>query len=152
MPNWFTLSLADLNDHKVGELIDALRTEALASGQSDPMPRIMVEITNELRGAIAFSGRYQIDATTTALPNTLKETAVKKVIRVMKSRLELGYTKAEEEDSAIYEQRLKALIEYRWPVDEPDVPLVPVTTQQVSALPSITPRVRSFTRDDADGI
>ena len=55
MPNWITLTLADLNDYKVGELVEALRTEALASGQSDPMPRFLTAVTDEVRAAIAWS-------------------------------------------------------------------------------------------------
>jgi hypothetical protein len=152
MPNWFTISAGDLNDHKVAELVDALRQEALAAGQTDPMPRIIAEVTNEVRNAIAFSGRYVLDATTTAIPNGLKEIAVKKVVRVMKGRLQQALDKDEERDADTYESRLKALVKGEWPVDEADVPLNPLPVQGASASPRITPKCRRFTRADQEGV
>jgi hypothetical protein len=152
MPNWITIALADLDDHTVAELVDALRQEALRTSQTDPMPRIIDEVTNEVRGAIAFSGRYQLDAVATTIPKGLKEIAVKKITRVMKGRLLQALSDDEKADSKIYEDRLEALIEFRWPVDSPDTPLAPVPTQAVASTPKITPKTRSFSRCDADGI
>lgn len=151
MPNWFTPSSADLNDHKVAQLVDALRQEALAVGQTDPMPRIITEVTNALRGAIAFSGRYTLDADATKIPNGLKEEAVKKIVRVMKGRLEMPLSEDEKRDDEIYEARLKALVKGEWPVDEPDTPLSPVPVQSASASPRIKAKSREFSRAGQDG-
>lgn len=152
MPNWITIALADLDDHTVAELVDALRQEALRIGQTDPMPRIIAEVTNEIRGAIEFSGRYQTDADTTTLPKGLKEIAVKKITRVMKGRLLQALSDDEKADAKVYEDRLKALIDFRWPVDKPDIPLSPAETQTASDTPRITARTRTFRREDGDGI
>lgn len=151
MPNWFTPSSADLNDHKVALLVDALREEALAAGQTDPMPRIITEVTNAIRGAIAFSGNYQLDATAATIPNGLKEEAVKKIVRVMKGRLEMPLSKDEQRDDEIYESRLKALVKGEWPVDEPDTVLAPVPVQTASATPRIKPKCRAFSRHNQEG-
>ncbi len=151
MPNWFTPSSADLNDHKVAERVTALREEALGAGQTDPMPRLITEVTNAIRNAISFSGKYRLDATATTLPNGLKEETVKKIMRVMKGRLELPLSKDEERDDEIFESRLKALVKGEWPVDEPDTVLAPVPVQTASASPRITPRTRTFRREDGDG-
>lgn len=151
MPNWITPSLAWLNDHKVGELIDALRTEALASGQTDPMARMITEVTDELRAAIAFSDKYDLDADTTTLPKGLKEIATKKIVRLMKGRLELPLSKDEERDADIYEARLKAINEGRWPIDDPDTAIDDPEVQSASASPRITPKCRKYSREDGDG-
>lgn len=151
MPNWFTPTSADLNDHKVAQLVDALRQEALAAGQTDPMPRIITEITNAVRGAIAFSGQYQLDADATTIPNGLKEEAVKKIVRVMKGRLEMPLSKDEQRDDEIYESRLKALVKGEWPVDAPDNVLSPVPVQTASPSPRITKKTRQFSRDNQEG-
>jgi hypothetical protein len=152
MPNWITITSDDLNDRTVAELFDALRQEALAAGQTDPMPRIIDDVTNQIRNAIAFSGRYQLDAVTSALPKALKEIAVKKITREMKGRLAQPLSETETADAKIYEDRLKALIDYRWPIDNADTPLAPAPTQEVSSSPAITPRTRTYRRCDADGI
>jgi hypothetical protein len=152
MPNWITLTSDDLDDHNVAELITALREEALGDNQTDPFPRILEEVTNELRSAIAFSGKYQLDATLTTVPKSLKEIAVKKVIRIMKGRLQQALSDDEKADAKIYEDRLKALINFAWPVDEADVPLNPVPTQTVAATPKIKCRPRTYRREDGDGV
>ncbi len=141
MPNWTAISAADLNDHTVAELMDALRQQALGAGQTDPMPRIVEEVTNEIRGAIGFSGRYQVDADLTTVPKTLKEMAVKKITRTLKGRLQLALLEEEKTDSATYENRLKALINFGWPVDAPDNPLpTPLPTQTSAQTPAILPK------------
>jgi hypothetical protein len=151
MPNWITPSLAWLTDHKVGELIDALRTEALASGQTDPMPRIVTEVTDELRAAIAFSGKYTLDADVTTVPKGLKEVATKKIVRLMKGRLELSLSDDEKRDADIYESRLKAINEGKWPIDDPDTAIADPEVQSAVASPRIRKKCRQFSRADGDG-
>ena len=152
MANWFTISAGDLNDRKVAELVTALREEALAVGQTDPMPRIIADVTREIRDAIGFSGRYTLDANPASLPNGLKEIAVKKVVRDMKGRLQQALDKDEETDAEIYEARLKALVKGEWPVGEPDTPLSPVPVQTASASPRIKTKVRAFSRENQEGV
>lgn len=152
MPNWITIAALDLNDHKVGELVEALRTEALAQGQGDPMPGIITEVVNEIRGAIGFSGHYVLDADLATIPKSLREVASKKILRVLKSRLEISLNKDDESDAKIYESRLQSLIAREWPVETADVALNPVPTQSASSMPSITPRIRRYGRDEGDGL
>lgn len=151
MPNWITITAADLNDHKIAELVAALRSEELGPGQTDPLSRMIVEVTDELRNAIAFSGKYQLDATTTTIPKGLKEIATKKIVRLMKGRLELPLSDDEDKDHAVYESRLKALVEARWPVDDPDTPIANAAVQAADPTPRIKKKCRKFRREDGDG-
>lgn len=152
MSNWITITVADLNDHKVAELVTALREEALGDGQADPMPGIIIEVTNEVRSAIAFSGRYTVDVNAAAIPQGLREIAAKKILRVMKGRLQLPLSDDEAKDAEIYEARIKALIKGEWPVDEPDDPLSTPEVQSAAPTPRITKRHRHFDRCSQDGI
>ncbi len=151
MPNWITIAATDLNDHKVADLVTALREEALGAGQTDPMPGIIEEVTNELRGAIAFSGRYQLDADEATVPRSFREMVTKKIIRVMKGRLQQSLDEDEKTDGEVYESRLKGLGRGEWPVDKPDIADTDVPTQSTGATPRITARERSYRREDGDG-
>lgn len=151
MPNWLVISAADLTDHKVAELVDALRNEALGSGQADPTPGIIVEVSAEIRGAIGFSGRYLVDANLAAIPASLREAAANKIIRVLKGRLEIPLTADEQSDAKIYESRLQALVNHAWPVEQPDIVLNPPVTQTAAITPRITPRDRFYDRTSGDG-
>lgn len=151
MANWIIITDADLNDHQVAELVTALREEALGDTQGDPMPGIIAEVTNELRGAIAFSGRYELDAAAAAVPKSLREMVAKKIVRVMKGRLGQALAKDEERDADTYESRLKSLVKGEWPVDAPDAPLSPVPVQSTAATPRITPKCRRWTRANQEG-
>ncbi len=152
MPNWIQITAADLNDARVAELIDSLRQEELASGQGDPLPRFIASAVGELRAAIAFSGRYQLDADTATIPNGLKEIAVLKIVRSMKGRLLQALTDDEQRDADTYESRLKALNEGKWPVADPDNALPTAPVQSAASTPKITPRIRHFGRWDQEGL
>lgn len=151
MPNWITIAALDLNDHKVGELVEALRTEALAQGQGDPMPGIITQVVSEIRGAIGFSGRYVLDADLATVPKSLREAAAKKIIRVLKGRLEIALSEDERTDAKVYEARLQSLVSGEWPVETADIPLNPVPTQQAASVPAITSRIRKFSSEAGDG-
>ncbi len=151
MSNWIIITLADLNERKVAELIDALRQEALGAGQTDPMLGLIPDVTGQLRAAIAFSGKYELDATVTTVPASLRELAVKKITREMKGRLNLPLSDDEIADAKIWESRLKALIDYAWPVDPPDTALATPATQTVAPSPRIKPKCRAFSRANQEG-
>jgi hypothetical protein len=153
MPAWIVLSLPDLNEYKVAELVEALRTEALAQGQVDPMPGIIGDAGREIRAAIAHSGAYTLDATADSIPSSLRGMGAKKVVREMKGRLEIALTEPEKKDEETYEKRLVALTKGAWPVEKPDTPLSPAPVQApASSSPRIKPKRRQATRRQFDGI
>jgi hypothetical protein len=152
MPRWITLSLTDLNEFKVAELVEALRTEALAEAQGDPMPGMIGDTARELRAAVAFSGKYKLDANPETIPASLRALGAKKVVRELKGRLEIALKKKEETDDDIYEKRLVALKDGKWPVEEPDTVLSPVDVQPDSSnSPRIIPKRRQATRETLNG-
>lgn len=129
MATWITITLSDLNDARAAKLVEALRTKALAEGQTDPMPRIVTKVATEIRDSIAFGG-VAVSATAEALPLGLKDVAVQKIIRVLKSRLLMELTEDERSDETLYQKRLEQLNRGAWPVEPTDDPI---------ATPSIPP-------------
>lgn len=122
MPVWINITLLDLQDARAGKLVEALRTKALAEGQSDPMPRLITTTVTELRDCIAFGGA-PVSATAESIPAGLKDAAVQKVIRLMKGRLLQELTKDESSADSLYQKRLEQLTQGRWPVDTPPDPM-----------------------------
>lgn len=139
--------MIDLHDARVAELIDALRQEALGSGQTDPMPRIIQCVVDEIRRCIAFRASAPLDADGTTIPAGLKGLAVKKVVREMKARLLLSQTAEEAEAEKLYQHRLEQLTRGEWPVDIPTNSLAvsPVAALTGVELASGSPRLVSRT-------
>lgn len=115
--SWITITLADLNDARVAELIDALRKEELGAGQTDPMPRRIQTVIDEIRRCIGFCATTPLDADTTKIPAGLKDMAVEKIVRGLKGRLMIPLTDTEDKAEAIYQKRLEQLTRCEWPVD-----------------------------------
>lgn len=62
MAPWITPTETDILTRVSGPELDAFRTAALASGQSDPVPPLIVSVVNMMRGYISRCGN--VDMTT----------------------------------------------------------------------------------------
>lgn len=149
---WTQIVLLDLQDARVAELVDALRQEALGSGQTDPMPRIIQTVVDEVRRCIAFCSSTPLDADTAAIPAGMKDHVVQKIFRTMKGRLLQPLTDDEKEQEKLYQRRLEQLTRCEWPVDVPTNPIAtpPVAPAGGVELASASPR--KFTRDSLGGL
>lgn len=54
--SWAALTPAELQTRLSGPELTALQTQALASGQADPLTDILAQVTDEVRGYIAAGG------------------------------------------------------------------------------------------------
>lgn len=142
MPAWIIPSIDDINEARVAELVEALRSEALGQGQPDPMPGIITKVVDEVRSCIGFCAATVLDIDSAKIPANLKDMVVQKIFRTMKGRLLQPLTKDETAEEDTYQARLKSLTKCEWPVDKTDTPIATTTTQSVSASPRITPRCR----------
>ncbi|MES2692784.1 MAG: hypothetical protein V4773_04870 [Verrucomicrobiota bacterium] len=149
---WTHIVLLDLQDARVAELIDALRQEALGSGQTDPMPRVIQTAIDELRRCVAFCPNTPLDADTAAIPAGLKDLVVQKIVRTLKGRLQLPLDADEKEAEKLYQRRLEQLTRGEWPVDTPTTPIAtsPVSPTRGIELANSTPR--QFTRSTLGGL
>lgn len=122
MPAWITVTLADLNDARVAELIDALRKEELGAGQTDPMPRRIQTVIDEVRRFTAKCASTPLDIDTTKIPPSTKDNAVEEIVRRLKKRLLISLTDDEVRDDKKYQAMLEDLRDGKWPVDATDTP------------------------------
>ncbi len=82
-----SLTPSDLTTAKAAPLVDALRTAALADGQSDPMPEIIDAVVARIRAEISAGGKTALDADPATVPPSLKSLALRMVLREGQSRL-----------------------------------------------------------------
>ncbi len=132
---WSSLTLAQLQLRSLLGIVETMRAEARARRLPDPWLTIPAQITSELRGSIAFSGRYRLETDPATLPDSLLLIACKAVVREMKTSLGVALSDDERADATLYEARLKALHQGAWPVDAPATPLPtdPVQTSTAAA-------------------
>lgn len=150
---WITLTLADLNDARVAELVAALRQEELGAGQTDPMPRRIQTVVDEIRRCIGFCPSTPLDANTAALPPGLKDLAVEKIVRGLKGRLLMPLTDDEKEAEKLYQRRLEQLTRCEWPVDKPDTLIAASPVQAAGGVEQAgTPSPRHATREKLAGL
>jgi hypothetical protein len=130
---WITIVQGDLEDAQAAAMVDALRTAALAEGQTDPMPRIIQDVVDQIRGAIGLCPATALDADTTRVPKTLKEKAVAKVCRQLKKRLMMGLTEDERAEETRWDSMLEKLATGKYPVDKTDNPISTPPVQPVTS-------------------
>ena len=151
--SWTTITLSDLNDARVAELIDALRKEELGAGQTDPMPRRIQVVVDEIRRCISFCANTPLDNDATKIPPGLKDLAVEKIVRGLKGRLLLPLTDDEKDAEKLYQRRLEQLTRGEWPVDKPDTPITDAPVQPTSGAELAgTPGRRAVTRTKLQGL
>jgi hypothetical protein len=156
MKPWITLSVEQLDAAKAAALVRALRTAALGDGQADPLPEIIVSVTDRIRMEIAAGGRTRLSADPAKIPPSLKSLALRVVIREGQQRLnvmnalELSTDDREEwrQDVRLLERIARGEIT----VEDPDDPEPTPTVQTIIASPMINGRRRGFTRENQDGI
>ena len=141
---WITLAIADLQAAKAAQLIAAVQGNALATGQADPIPVLLSQVIEEIRGAIGYSGKYQVSTTASTIPPNLKDMAVQKAVRICKRRLEQMLSSEEATDETSYQSRLKDLIRGAWPVDAPDDPLTANPSTPLGRVSTITTNARQY--------
>ena len=137
MSRWIPVTVADLNDAKVGELVDALRTAALADGQDDPSPRAIQSVVTEVRRKIASCRTNRVDADETTIPASLLPLVTDLVIFRLKTRLEIPLTTDESKNQDRYDVTLNRIASCADVVDSPDDAIV-APVEATSGTPSIS--------------
>lgn len=153
---WIQVTLADLQDARAGPLVLAMQQTALASGQTSPVPRIIADASEEVLGAIGFSGRYLMDAsygtvTPNVIPPNLKRMVVEKICRIFKGRLNMALLPQEVEEERVYQDRLSDLIAGKWPVDVTDNPGNNLSVQG-GAVSAYNPNTTQFSRSKLNNL
>lgn len=124
---WVAVALLDLQNAQAGALVTAFQSTALGPGQPDPTTQVIADTSDEILGAVGFSGRYTMDAsqgnqTPNVIPPNLKNMAVRKIVRLMRGRLEMTLLPDMIEDERTYQRTLGLLRKGEFPVDATNNP------------------------------
>lgn len=150
--SWITITVTDLNDARVAELIAALRQEELGAGQTDPMARRIQTVVDEVRRCISFCSSTPLDADTTTIPPGLKDLAVEKIVRGLKGRLLIPLTDDEKDAEKLYQRRLEMLTRCEWPVDRPDTQITEEPVQSKSGAELASGNCRQASASKLNGL
>lgn len=150
MSNWTTITEADLLARKMAPLMRALRTAALATGQSDPVDEISADMVQRVRTKIASCATNTVDEDATTVPVSLKALVCRMIIREAKGRLEMPLTEDERKQMDVDERDLTAIAACNLVVEQPDTAITP-EVQVVQPGPVISARARRFSREQQDG-
>lgn len=137
MPRWIPITVDDINDQKLAPLVEALRTAALAAGQTDPTPRLTQAVVDRIRRKIASCHNNRLDSDTTKIPAGLKTMAVELVYAELKGRLEEPLTEDERRKLSVIDTDLNRIASCTDTVEQPDDPIDP-PVEASSGTPSIT--------------
>ena len=148
--NWITLTASDLNDVKVAALVTAARTAALASGQSDPVDRVIAEVTQRIRTEIAAKGVHRTDTDTTKIPSSLRSLAARMIVRQLQSRLKIQLTEDERTEQKNDLRYLERIAANEVAVETPDNPVTPQIESGVGA--QFVAKPRRTTRTSLTGL
>lgn len=149
--SWTTITDDDLNHTKLAPLVSALRTAALATGQSDPVDAITSTCIDRVRRKIAACRTNQVDSDTTKIPQSLKALTCRMIIREAKDRLEIELTETEKKQWDVDERELNAIAACEMPVDATDDAEAP-EVQSTQPGPTICGRSKRFSRAQQDGV
>lgn len=152
---WITITLAHLSTAKAAALVEQLRTAALGAGQSDPVPEIIVDVTNRIRAEVAAGGKTVMDADATRVPPSLKSIASRMVLREAQSRLSVFGGLPLSEDEVREEKNdlryLERIAAGGITVETSDNPEATPSVQAPIATPQITARDRQWGRCNQEG-
>jgi hypothetical protein len=150
---WIVIAESDLNDYQVAAIMDALKSAALATGQTDPFARVMPDIASRIRAEVRGCKTNTVSNLTNSIPPDLKWVAVYLIIEAMQSRLP-GVALDEGIKNIIADAKkyLQRVSECKVPIAQPDDPQIPPDVQPASGTPLITVPEREFDRCSQDGI
>lgn len=143
MAAWINIVVTDLNDYLVGAQVAALRSAALAAGQSDPFENVMHDRTNYVRARI--SKRISISETAYSVPPELKTAACMLIIEAMQGRLNLQLTDDQRTAIARAYKDLDIAATDDLPVSTPDDPVEPEVQQAGGNAAIVTKRDNPLT-------
>jgi len=149
---WIPITEADLLTVLSGPELTGLREAALADGQADPVEPTIEHIVNRVRGDVATSGKYELDADTSTIPDRLLDAALAIIVMRFMSRPAASIIDDVNEARAKAAQSAEALLERvaegNYAITDPETG----AETSGSAVNLVTHNVRNFTRDKMNGL
>ena len=146
---WISITETDVQTRLAGAELSALKTAALADGQTNPLTEIIEQVVDEIRGYVAACERNTLGEGTT-IPQKLLATALAMIRFRLSTRLpgfRVDENRRSENEQAI--RLLERVAACRFANEEPEEE---ATETVPSPSPSIGTRTRNFEAADQDGI
>lgn len=146
---WTTITVEQVKTRLAGAELTAVQSAALADAQTDPLPEIVVQVVDEIRGYCAAGG------VTLGLANTIPCKLVGAALAIIRYRLCTRLpVRSLLTDARVDENRdaltlLSRVADQKFSVEEP----TEASTEQASApAPSMTPKTLNYGRTSQEGI
>lgn len=149
--SWTAITDEQINAQKLGAMVEALRTAALAQGQGDRLDSIQAEVVRTIRRKVAACRTNRVDADTTKIPASLMAIACRMILREGKIALEIALSEDERTQWNKDDRELDKVASCDMPIDESDsAEAAPVQSTQPG--PSICARKKRYGRSQQDGV
>lgn len=150
---WITLQASDLNDYLVGPQATAVRTVALAAGQSDTWTTVMTDIVNRIRSEMRSSQRNIVSETPLTIPPDLKSTAMVLIVESLQRRIPQLVLSDDQKDAANQARDyLKRIARGEVVITAPPDPLEPDDQQRGTPAVVVSHTPRRFTGRSMRGL
>lgn len=145
---WINITEAYVQTRLTGAEVTALKTVALASGQTDPLPEIVEQVVDEVRGHVAAGGN------TLGSASTIPEKLLSAALAIIRFRLTTRLPKFTSDDNRRREYEdavrlMERVADGKFRVEEP---IVEDTEESSGPSPSTSKPDRHFSRDEQEGI
>lgn len=151
--SWITLTETNLITKLSGPEIAAMKTAALQSGQTNPLPGIITQIVREVRGYVAGCSANTLGDGET-IPDELEGAAINRIRYELATRLPVPslLTKAREDANSAAVALFRDTAACRFKI-VPPTEAAPAEEQAASVVsPSISQPCRQFSKTKQDGI
>lgn len=145
---WITITENDVKTRLAGAELSAYTTAARASGQANPLPEIIEQVVDEVRGYIAANKSNQLGAGMT-IPQKLLRATLNMIRYQLITRLPISISAERKDDNDKAVALMQQVATGKFAVEEPvdaDTELIPAPTPRFE-----TPR-RKFKMRDQDGL
>jgi type IV pilus biogenesis protein CpaD/CtpE len=150
--SWITLTEAGVQTKLAGAELAALKSAALASGQSNPLPEVITQVTREVRGYVAACARNVLGEEGT-IPDELELAALNRIRYELATRLPVAslLTEARKDANRGATEQLKDAAACRFLIV---APATAATAQAASgsAAQVVTKSTRQASRDKLSGL
>lgn len=149
---WIEVTTAMVERRLAGTELEALRTAALGDDQDDPLPGIIAEVVEEIRGYVAACSSNTLSSGAT-IPQKLQSAALALIRGRMITRLPGSGLLDEDRRSEIRsaETLLRDVAACRFSVDAPDDPVTDEVSRPGGA-ETVTSTTPKMTRQKMDGL
>ena len=150
MATWITIAADDLQDYLLAPQLAALRSAALGASQSDPLPGIINDAADHVRGKIASNPANSLSATAYAVPATLKTHVC--YIAIFRAQLRIPQLKMTDDQKLAYRNALDDLNRIADGKDAVEQPDDAVSSNTAAISPAYSNPNRRFSHEEQNGI